>query len=138
MSSVIYELKSVSWWKAAGIRAARTALAVLIPFVLASNLLDLDWILIGSTTGFAIIASFVTSLAGLKEVTGDVVPKYWAILVRTVKTFAQTLLGYLGAATILQEVEWKSALLLSAAAAITSLLQGLLSELPEENKFAVG
>lgn len=137
MSSVIYEITSASWWKAAGARALRTAVSVAIPFFMAGELLNIDWILVASTVGLAVILSVVTSLAGLKEVTGETVPRHIALGIRAIKQFAQTLVSYIGAAVLVTDVDWKAGLFLALSSTIVTILQSLVLALPEaENKFA--
>lgn len=128
----LYELTSASWWRAASVRALRTAVAVLIPLVASTTLLGVDWALAGSAFALAIIGSYVTSLAGLKELTTEGVSKLYALIIRIVKQFAQTLVGFIGASALLQEVDWGSALLISATSAVVTFLQGVLTTLPEE------
>lgn len=128
----LYELTSASWWRAASVRALRTAVAVLIPLVASTTLLGVDWALAGSAFALAIIGSYVTSLAGLKELTTEGVSKLYALIIRIVKQFAQTLVGFIGASALLQEVDWGSALLISATSAVVTFLQGVLTSLPEE------
>lgn len=129
--SVVYEIKSAAWWKAASWRALRTGISVLIPMLAATTLIELDWALAGSTIGLSIVASYLTSLAGLKELTAQTVPKWLAIAVRAIKQFAQTAVGFIGASLLITEVDWKSLALLSAGAAVTTVLQGVITVLPE-------
>lgn len=140
MSTVIYEITSASWWRAAGARALRTAVSVLLPFFMAgaTTILELDWLLVGSTVGLAVILSIGTSLAGLKEVTGDGVPKHIALGIRSLKTFAQTFISFIGAAALLQEVDWNAGFLLAVSATIVTILQGILLEVPEAERDFTG
>lgn len=56
------------WWKAAGIRAARTvAQAAIAGIGSAAFLGDVKWLLVGSSALLAGILSLLTSLAGLPE-----------------------------------------------------------------------
>lgn len=62
-------LKSVEWWSAAGIRAAKTAVQTglaMFATQAASGTLNIE--LIAETAFIAGVASFGTSLAGLPEV----------------------------------------------------------------------
>lgn len=129
--NIIYEIKSAAWWKAASWRALRTGISVLIPMLAATTIVELDWALAGSTIGLAVIASYLTSLAGLKEVVGETVPKWVALSVRAVKQFAQTAVGFIGASLLITEVDWKSLLALSGSAAVMTVLQGIFTILPE-------
>ena len=61
------------WFKAAGIRAAKTAAQAVIVLTGtdAVNILTLDWVqIIGIALGMAFV-SVLTSVAGLPEVTGE-------------------------------------------------------------------
>lgn len=133
-SGIKYELTSKSWWKAASIRALRTGLAAAIPFFVAIQVLDVDWFLGASTVGLSMLVSYLTSLAGLPEVTGDSVNKVLALAVRAIKTFAQVVAGYIGTAVVFQEVNWSLALAMAASATIVSIMNGLISQLPEDEK----
>ena len=58
------------WWKAAGVRAAKTAAQAVIVLTGtdAVNILSLDWVqIIGVAAGMAFV-SIMTSVAGLPEV----------------------------------------------------------------------
>lgn len=61
-------LMSAEWWKAAGIRAAKTMIQTGVA-LLATQAPGgaIDWQAVGSTVVLAGIASFGTSLAGLPE-----------------------------------------------------------------------
>lgn len=131
LSSLQVELTSKDWWKAASMRALRTAVAVFVPFIVATTLVELDWLVIGSTVGLAVIASYLTSLAGIREVTHHTVPAGIAIAIRGIKTFAQTALSYIGTSVLFHEVNWSNILLLSASATIVSILQGTAFGAPE-------
>lgn len=59
------------WWKAAGIRAVKTAAqaaAALLPA--AATISQVDWKVVVGTAALSGIASMLTSLAGLPEVKG--------------------------------------------------------------------
>lgn len=61
------------WFKAAGIRALKTAAQTAIGVIGATSVFnEVDWYVVGGTVLLATIISFLTSLAGLPEVTeGD-------------------------------------------------------------------
>ena len=61
---------SPEFWKAAGVRALRTAAQTAIAAIGTSSLMsEINWIAVGSTTAVAIILSFLTSIVtGLPEV----------------------------------------------------------------------
>lgn len=123
-------LLSGEWWKAAFIRAIRTALVIAIPYA-PTVLYDGSYLLVLSAAGFGALASLVTSLFGIAETTGNAVPWYYAIFERVVKTAAQSLLTVFGTATMFSEVDWSIAPALIGSAVLGSLLLGVLGTLPE-------
>lgn len=65
-------LKSLNWWKAATVRAIKTAAQVVLGMLtvgMAAN--EIDWMNLASVAAVAAFYSFVTSLAGLPEVGED-------------------------------------------------------------------
>ena len=60
---------NVKWWKAAGIRAAKTFCQTAASLIGtgAVGFTDLDWIQIASVSGVAALVSILTSVAGLPE-----------------------------------------------------------------------
>ena len=64
--------------------------------------------------------------------------KDWAIaaLIRGVRTFAQTFVGFIAVGAALEEVQWLRALSVSGAAFVLSIVTSVASDLPEE-KLAV-
>lgn len=59
--------------------------------------------------------------------------KKWIIaaLIRAVRTFAQTFVGFIAVGAALEEVQWLRALSVSGAAAVLSILTSLATGLPE-------
>lgn len=126
------KLGSATWWKAAAIRALRTAVIILAPYVpLVVN--EGQWLLAVSAAGFGALTSFATSLVGLPEAAGVVVPWWQALIERTVKTAAQALLTAVGAATFFTDVDWSMVGPAIAVSVLGSLLVGVLGFLPESN-----
>lgn len=124
-------LSSASWWRAASIRALRTALLVAIPYVPASYLGGVPYVAMASTAALGFILSLLTSLAGLAETTGTLLPWWYAILGRVVKTVAQALVAGIGTAVLIQDVDWTLLLQTSLTAGFGSLLLAFLVQLPE-------
>ena len=58
------------WWRAAGIRAIKTAAQTAVALIgtCAVGFTDLDWARIASVAGVAAVLSLLTSIAGLPEV----------------------------------------------------------------------
>lgn len=123
-------LLSLEWWKAALVRALRTAIVIALPYFGGASLELIPWIAIASAAGLGFLASLVTSLAGLSEIGGQV-SWYYAIGERVVKTFAQALAAGLVGAVFFADVDWSVVLQTSAIAAVGSLLLGFLTKLPE-------
>ena len=59
--------------------------------------------------------------------------KEWAkaAIIRAIRTFAQTFIGFLAVGAALEEVQWLRALSVSGAAAVLSILTSLATGLPE-------
>lgn len=59
--------------------------------------------------------------------------KKWivAALIRAVRTFAQTFVGFIAVGAALEEVQWLRALSVSGAACVLSILTSLATGLPE-------
>lgn len=59
--------------------------------------------------------------------------KKWIIaaLIRAVRTFAQTFVGFIAVGAALEEVQWLRALSVSGAAFVLSILTSLATGLPE-------
>lgn len=121
---------SAAWWRAALIRALRTALVIAVPYIGGSALGALPWATIGSAVGFAFLASIVTSLAGLPEVAAGA-PVWLAILERVAKTLGQALAAGFGTAVLLQDVDWSSTVQAALIAALGTLLLTVIGRLPE-------
>lgn len=63
---------TIKWFKAAGIRAIKTAAQTAIGAIGAATVFNgVDWRVVGGTVLLATITSFLTSLAGLPEVGED-------------------------------------------------------------------
>lgn len=128
MSSTI---TSASWWKAAVIRALRTALVIAVPYVGGASLLGIPWATVGSAAGLGALLSLVTSLFGIAEASGSPKPIGLALLERVTKTAAQAIASGVGTAVLFQDVPWSTVLQAAAIAALGSLLIGVLGFLPE-------
>ena len=62
-------LTDKKWWKAAGVRAVKTAAQAAIATIGASTMITgTNWIMVASATAMAGILSLLTSVAGLPEV----------------------------------------------------------------------
>lgn len=59
--------------------------------------------------------------------------KEWlkAALIRAIRTFAQTFVGFIAVGAALEEIQWLRALSVSGAAAVLSVLTSLATGLPE-------
>lgn len=124
-------LATRAFWRAAAIRALRTALVIAIPYLGGSALGAIPWLTIASAAGLGAVASLVTSLAGLVESNGGQVSWWYAILERITKSFFQALAVGIGQATLFEQVDWLVILQAALIAAASSLLLGILTRLPE-------
>lgn len=110
------------WLKAALIRATKTFIqsgtSILSTAVLLS---DVNPLLIINTAGLAFIVSLVTSVAGLPELGIGGENKYKAMMVRALKTVAQTALSYISTMAMISEVDWLKVASASILAGIISL-----------------
>ena len=59
--------------------------------------------------------------------------KKWALaaLIRAIRTFAQTFVGFIAVGAALEEIQWLRALSVSGAAFVLSILTSLATGLPE-------
>lgn len=124
-------LASGVWWKAALIRALRTAILVAIPYVPASYFGAVPYLTLASSAGLGFILSILTSLVDLPEADGKAQPWWFAVLSRVVKTVAQAILSAIGNALLIQNVHWSLILQVTIASAFGSLLLAVLTDLPE-------
>ena len=62
--------------------------------------------------------------------------KEWlkAALIRALRTFAQTFVGFIAVGAALEEIQWLRALSVSGAASVLSILTSLATGLPEVDK----
>ena len=123
---------SKKWVKAAGIRAIKTFAQTLAGYLsVGMALFEIDWHFAFSVSAVSAILSLLMSVAGLPEVDGTDSKKWIkAAGIRALKTFAQTLAGYLSVGMALFEIDWHFAFSVSAVSAILSLLMSLTG-LPE-------
>lgn len=125
-------LFTLAWWKAAGVRALRTAVTIAIPYVGTAVLFSgVPWLSIASAAGLGFLASLITSLGGLPEASGKTVPVWLALLERTTKTVAQGIVVGIGNAVLFTDVHWSTILQAALISGLGSLLLGVLGFLPE-------
>jgi hypothetical protein len=123
---------SAPWWKAAGVRAGRTAVIVASTYLPAAYTEAVPWLVLLSAGLVAGLLSILTSLAGLAEVNSVSVPWFVAIFIRVVKTVAQALgAGVLANVVFIQDINWEAVLATTIASGFGSLLLGVLKTLPE-------
>ncbi|MHB1491479.1 MAG: hypothetical protein ACYCTH_13450 [Cellulomonas sp.] len=132
-------LTSRAWWAAAGQRAARSALVILVPYVMTGGgMSHVNLAVAGSAAALMAVLSLATSLAGLPELDGTGTSWWAAALVRGVKSFAQGIVALAGPSwVLLSDVPWGVVLDGSAAAAIGSVILGLIGKLPEAQPVTV-
>jgi len=73
---------TIAWWRAAGMRAVKTAAQTAVALIGtgAIGILDVDWVSVASAAALAAIVSLITSIAGLPELD---VPKTVTVTVPT-------------------------------------------------------
>jgi len=125
------------WWAAAGARAANTALAMLVPLagVLIAGGVPVARVL--SLVAVGVLASLLTSLAGLPEVTGRTVTLWRAVIVRCLKTLGQAGATALVGVELIEAVDWRAAYVLVGGAVAVTFLRTLLAYLPETDLMAL-
>lgn len=114
-----------NWFAGVLDRALRTALQTLAAYLSAAQLInEVDWRAALLAVGFAVVLSLLTSLVGSPSF-GEA----WAfqLLERAVKTFGQTLLAFIGVATMFDQVDWKTGLSSAALAALYSVVTSVLT-----------
>lgn len=124
-------LVTLVWWKAALIRALRTALVVAVPYVPVSYNNHVPYITVAAAAAFGFVASLITSLVQLPEASGRAVPWWLAVLTRVVKTTAQAAIASFGTSVLITQIHWVTTLQVVGTAAFGSLLLALISNLPE-------
>lgn len=122
-------LLSGAWWKAAGLRALRTALVIAAPYSV-TVIYDNTWLVVGSTAAFGAVVSLLTSLRGITETEDKVVPWYYSIFERGIKTAAQALVAAFGTATMFEAVNWTQVPALVGTAVLGTLFLTVIAKLP--------
>lgn len=125
------KLFTARWWKRAGSRALYTAIALLIPVAGQLGTGSIDWAYAAGAVGLAVIASLVTSLARLPELTGGVDVWWKAVVGRAARTLGQSVIASIGSTVLFQDVNWQSVAVTAGGAVIVTLLRTILSRLPE-------
>ena len=107
-------------------RAARTALQVVLGYLMAAGTIGgVDWTTAGLAAVFAVIVSVLQAAVDLPVMHH----LGWAaeVLGRALRTFAQTALGSVGAATLLTDVAWGTVLSAAALAALVSVVTSIVA-----------
>ncbi|WP_402467002.1 hypothetical protein [Isoptericola aurantiacus] len=131
------KLFSAELWRAAGLRSLQTVLVAALPFLAlliiepSTTQLVQAGLALALALALAATLSIATSLASLPEKAGTPVPRWRAILSRTVRSFAQVFAAALAAAATFDAVAWSSVAGQAAVAAATTLVRTLIASLPE-------
>jgi Putative lactococcus lactis phage r1t holin len=127
-------INTKAFWLSTAIRAGRTFITVFASSFISFNQLGTaPYLQSASVAALAAILAVVTALGGIPEADGRVIPKWLAVLQRTIRTFGQTLAAAIPVHVIyLEHVNWLEVFQVSMTAAVGSLMYGLLSVLPEE------
>ena len=120
-----------AWWKAAGLRALRTAAALAVPYLGGSILGAVPWLTIVSAAGLGALLSLLTSLAGIPTTNGA--PLWVSLLEKAAKTFGQALIAGIGNALLFQDVDWSVILQTAALAAFATILMQVVGTIPDVN-----
>lgn len=132
-------ITSAAWWKAASIRALRTAITVALPYLGGAALFgSVPWLSILSAAALGYVLSLVTSLAGISETSSQETPVWLALLERTTKTLAQAIAAGIGNVLLFQDVPWSTVVQAAVLAGLGSLLLGVLGFLPESSESLPG
>ncbi len=114
-----------TWFAGAADRALRTGLQTLLAYLSAAQLINqVAWVPALLATGFAMVLSVLTSLVGSPSW-----GQAWGFQLaeRAVKTFVQSVLTFIGAAYLFDQVDWKTALSAAALAAAYSVVTSVLT-----------
>jgi len=130
-STTTPSILSGAWWKAAALRALRTAIVIAVPYFGGGTLLHIPWATAAGAVVLGAIASLATSLVGLPELSDAGTPIGLALLERVVKTAGQSIVAGIGSAAIFSDVHWSVVLQATVVASIGSLFIGVLGYLPE-------
>ncbi len=131
VQTATFSLFPQAWWKAAVIRALRTALVAAVPYIPVAYTGAAPLLAVGSVAGLAFILSLITSLTGLSEADGKSQVYWVAILERVAKTIAQSLVAGIGTIALVQDVDWATVVQTSAFAGFGSLVLAVIAQLPE-------
>lgn len=114
------------WVQGVADRALRTAIQVFAGYLSGSGAVlgHIDWTTAGMATLFAAVLSVATSLISAPSF-GDAWE--YQLLERAVKTFLQSLVGTIGAATLFSQVHWTAALMSSGLSALYSVVTSVLT-----------
>lgn len=126
-------LFSGDWWKAAAMRALRTAAVVALPYVPVTLDANNYFIMLSAAAAGALL-SLLTSLRDLPEVNGVEQPWYFALLSRVVITVAQALLTAFGAVVFITDIDWSTVPALVVSSAIGSAILFFTKGAPEAPK----
>lgn len=114
-----------TWLLGVADRAVRSGLQVLLAYLSTAELIgDIDWVPALSAAGFAAVASLLTSAIGSPS-WGEAVG--FQVAERAAKTFLQGIVAGIGAATMFDQVDWRTALSSAALAALYSVVTSVLS-----------
>lgn len=109
-----------TWTRGVVDRAVRTGLQTLLAYIAAAQLInEVAWLPALSATGFAVVLSLLTSAIGSPSF-GSAYG--FQLLERAAKTFVQSLLAFIGVATMFDQVDWKTGFSAAALAALTSVV----------------
>lgn len=113
------------WWGDTLDRSWRTGLQVFAGYLsVAQTYQDVDWLVAVLAGLFAMVVSALTRFLDMPSLGSA---WYFQLAERLVKTFVQTLLVMIGAATAFDQVDWKIALNTALMAALYSVVTSVLT-----------
>jgi hypothetical protein len=114
-----------TWASSVFDRAVRTGLQTLLAYLSAAKLInEVAWVPALSATFFAVVLSLLTSVVASPS-WGDALG--FQVAERAVKTFLQSVIAFVGAATMFDQVDWKTALSSAGLAAVYSVVTSVLT-----------
>lgn len=124
-------VNTAAFWRATGARVLYTFLSALLPYVILVQTGQVSIMDALSISALAGVASLVTALANLPEITTATMPLWKAILHRTLRTLGQNVAAGLAGVLLLQDVPWEAVAIGALGAVVATLVRTFLDVLPE-------
>jgi hypothetical protein len=106
-------------------RAVRTGLQTLLAYLSAAQLINqVAWVPALSATGFAVVLSLITSAMSSPSWGESWV---FQLAERAVKTFLQSVVAFIGTASLFDQVDWRTGFSAAALATVYSIVTSVLT-----------